>query len=1197
MKRKLIPPCKGAWHSYAFFLLLVFGLLMAAGPIYAQKIVLDTKVSYKANKKPLLFALKDIRVITKVRFTYNEDLIRRQPPVTIDVKDETLEQVLKKILGSELEFAENFGGIMIMPKYNPETPVNVNKLGYIINGRVVNSDGEPIPGVGVQAQTSRQGTMTGSDGLFSLLVEEGETMKFSQIGMKSVFIKPSQSESFLKVTMEAAPMQVQEVLVNGYQRIEPRLATGAYFKINAAEIMQPGVPTVDKMLQGKVPGLMIINNSGSVNAAPTMRLRGTSTFMGNAAPLWVVDGMIKQEPVNINAANLSGFLGGNYSLMGNAISGVNPYDIESITVLRDAAATSIYGVRAANGVIVITTKRGKPGPVEVTYNTSVTTKRAPRYSDYNLMNSAERIQFSKDMVADGVPIGQTNALKIPGSYEYLLGQLYAKQITEEDFNRQAEVLSSRNTDWFKLLFRNALSTSQNLSFSGGNGTTNYYISLGYLKDLGTAKLDENQRYTFSGKVGTMFGKRLRVDVNFGGNLSKKLGYADQIENAFNYAYRTSRTLDPYQSYPKAYSVFPAVTEPLRFNYLKDLDNNYLENNGHSISTSVQASYNIGKGWRLDHQTSFSVDAFNSYSYATDQSYYITGIRGWNLGEIYPESLKKQTSIPNGGLGAVNYANSLFLQNVTTLAYTRSLRQSKDQVYFNLGLETNARTTKGAQEQKSGFYPDRGMQFFPTEMGNFVYGKTGLTDLKENALGVYFATGYNINNLYTISANVRSDASNRFGQYSNQKFSPNYGFGFSWLAKNEAWLRDSKLISDLRLNASYGIQGNVISSVGPELIATYASGSNPLINIYDRPNVQLKSLPYPDLRWEKTHQYNAGLFVGFIDGRINADFNLYKKLGKDLVVTHDVAYENGVTNTFLNIGRMNNTGAELRIGVVPVKTRDIRLAINFTNSWNKNMIVDTTMRNARGNYLAGNANVGGKSIGSFYSYPYTGLDKEGLPTVKDGVYDMQESSKELLPITSYLVYSGQKLPKLQGGFSLDFSYKSFAVSAMFVYHFGNHIRLNYLYSNNGLFGTYMPISEVNVNKDMANRWRKPGDEQFTDIPALKTFRGGTAPYVYLPVLDQNGVRERIDVYSIYDYADSRVVSGSFLKCTNISASYTVPSAMIQRLKLKSLNLGLSVANPLTIASRKLKGQDPEIDGAGSAALPITPMYTGSVNLTF
>ena len=379
-----------------------------------------------------------------------------------------------------------------------------------ISGKVADEQGEAIIGAVVRYKNNRAiQTVTDANGHFSIPAIKGAEAElvFSYIGMETITATFSEgSENYLH--MHSNTNNINEVVVNGYQKMDKRLMSSAVTTVKAEDIKIPNVNTIDKMLQGAVPGLMLVNSSGSVNATPKIRMRGNSTIFGNASPLWVVDGIIHEDPVNFSNDELNNIISGEgmtdqmnldaqRSLIGSAISGVNPNDIERITFLKDASATAIYGTRAANGVIVVTTKRGREGKPSVNFSASLGFTGRPYYGQYNLMNSRERVSVSKDVAKYGYLYSE---MPYHTGYEGALQDLYENKITQKEFNQQVAHFETMNTDWFKLLCQNAFNQDYSVSLSGGSEAVNYYTSIGYNNSKGTTKGDNSTRYTLMSNI-------------------------------------------------------------------------------------------------------------------------------------------------------------------------------------------------------------------------------------------------------------------------------------------------------------------------------------------------------------------------------------------------------------------------------------------------------------------------------------------------------------------------------------------------------------------------------------------------------------------------------------------------------------------------------------------------------------------------
>ncbi|NSL86978.1 SusC/RagA family TonB-linked outer membrane protein [Chitinophaga sp. Mgbs1] len=1154
---------------------------------YAQQddLVLAQKITYRAANESLAKILKDIRALSGVRFTYNNDLIRKHGGITIDVKSATLRSVLSKVLeNTGIAFTEVNGGVLIYPEENKGK--SADKLHVLATGQVKAANGEPLPGVTIQAVNSRAGTVTGPDGIFSLLAEESEQLRISLIGMETIYRKAGDARSFIEVVMDTASRGIREVVINGYQKIDSRMSTAAVFKLNAAEIMQPGQPSIDQMLQGKVPGLLVMNNSGSVNARPTIRMRGTSTFVGNAAPLWVIDGVVRPDPVDISATQLNNVISdaqtGNFSMIGGAVSGLNPYDVESITFLKDAAATAIYGVRAANGVIVVTTKRGKEGPAQFSYTNSITMRQRPSYHNLHLMNSKDRVRFSRELLADSVIYGNIGgSLRESISYEGILEDLYAGIITEAEFKRRVQKLETNNTDWFKVLFRNALSMTHSLSMSGGGGKTTYYASLNYSDNRGAARLDGSKMYGASVSINTQASERLNIDLRIHGNYNRQAGYYEGV-NPAQYALQTTRTITPGDFYPLGVYIGSEkpVPPPITFNMLNELASTENNSSTRSLEATLTLEYKLARGLLFRSTSNATSDASEMMSAAYDRSFYISDRRGWGIDYTPSDKQKTESQIPFGGIATTANRNTLVVTTRNMLDYTTGFFKDRDLLNVSAGNEITSATVKGVDIRETGYFPDRGMTFSPTEKGRKLFGYHTITNAVDNTMSFFGTATYSMNRRYVLSATVRSDGSNSFGQYSNARFLPNYGLAARWNAGSEAWLTNSRIISGLNFRVTYGTQGNTVKAVGPSLIASYPEGSAPPDLITGVPQLKIKSLPYPELRWEKTYQWNFGVDLSLFNGRAALTADYYMKKGKDLLVQKEIALEYGVNEMYKNGGEMTNKGLELTLNLEILRKKNMGASVRFINSRNLNRVVSSDLANDISAYLNGRAFKIGKPVSGFYSFPFTGLNPvNGAPLFRE------RPKTGITDTLSLLSYSGQLQPKFNGSFSTTFRYKNFTLNADFYYALGHQKRLDPLFNSRTGY-TGVPTSFYNVSDEFNYRWRKPGDELITDIPAV---------YSGLPQEAIEGLK--ITSYVAYNQSDIRVVNNNFLRCRSLQLNYLVPAYIFKGSGIRGLSAGLNVSNVFTIANSRLRGQDPEIDGVGTSALPITRSYTFTMNVNF
>ncbi|MBO9731571.1 MAG: SusC/RagA family TonB-linked outer membrane protein [Chitinophaga sp.] len=1194
MRKMLGLPSSGkGMHGYAVYLLLLSFLLVFSNVVQAQESgILRQRITYHANKQPLLKVLKDVRALTKVRFTFNNDEIRKQEAVTVNLQNGTLEQLLNQVLSNTgLEFTEDMGGIAIYPKSAPAglttTQETKSIMGFVFRGQVISSGGEPLQGVTIQGMESKNGTVTTEDGIFSIVLKENEQLRVSRLGMKTkVFTPRVNNNNFSKIELDSATQSISEVVVNGYTKIDARLSAASTFKLDAAQLIQPGEPTIDRMLQGKVPGLMVMNSTGSVNGRPTLRIRGTSTFVGNASPLWVIDNVVRPDPVDMSATQLNNVVSdaqtGNYALIGSAVSGLNPYDVESITFLKDAAATAIYGVAAANGVIVVTTKKGKAGPMQVSYNTNLSFQQRPSYVGMKLMNSKERLQFSREMVEDGMLYNVTSkGFAGMGTYEGLLQALNARQITEPQFKTEVARLEANNTDWFKVLFRNSFSMNHSINMSGGMGKSTYYASFGYSDDRGASQMDTRKNYTVSTNLHTEATKRLSFDIHIMGNYSKMGGYYPGV-NPLGYALTTSRTLSPETIYPKGSSgtsVMP-LPPPLTFNMLNEIAQTESSGSTRSMGATFTASYKLLPGLLFQSTSAVFSDASDVFSAAYEGSFLMGMNRGWNLSYTPSDRQVAASYLPYGGIATIGNTNSLSLTTRNMFIYDKSFFQERDQFNFSFGNEISSQQAKGFNSTEPGYYPDRGQAFYPAPKSIAMYSRRSITNTVNNAFGLFATASYVINSRYVLNANIRTDGNNRFGQYSNSKFLPNYSVAARWNVTNESWLPSGKLLNNLVFRASLGTAGNVVKVVGPELIAEYPIGGNtdPTTGI---PQLGIKSLPYPDLRWEKTQQWNFGADVGLFENRVSFTVEYYIKHSRDLLVPRNIPFEYGIDMMYKNGGAIQNRGMDLFLSIVPIRTKWSNLTLTFNNSRNFNAIGENSFANKYDDYLNGDVRIPGKPISGFYSFHFGGLDpKTGLPLFS------RTGHPDGVDTAGLLVYSGQLHPKFSGGMGLSYRYKQFSVQADLAYAWGNAKRLNPLFNNQNIASDGVPAPYDNANRILIDRWRKPGDEKTTNIPAVTDVAAISVP----------GTGNR-GIYDAYNQSDIRVVDGSFIRCKNIMFSYAIPRSIVSMARVKSISAGLFISNLFTLASKDLHGEDPEVQGVGSTALPITRKYGFSMNVNF
>jgi TonB-linked SusC/RagA family outer membrane protein len=1156
----------------------------------------DDKVTINVKNNTLEEIILLLKKQTDIKIVYNQELLRKNAGrINFAAKDESLRAVMKRLLkGSSLVFIINEDVMVIGPKEDEEEDTKFN----LIKGLVQDEKGLPLAAVTVSLESALNNTMTDENGRFSLKLEKGRRLTFSSVGYKKKTLEPDVGE-LMRVILMPELMEMQEVIVTGYQEVNKRLSASSTVTLSGKEVKEPGATNVVSMLQGKVAGLSVTKNSGSPNAIPSMRMRGTSTLVGNANPIIVVDGIIRENPNDLNPENL---LGANPSardmllmkdgilatgsLTGNSISGLNVNDVESITFLKDASATAIYGTRAANGVIVITTKKGKEGILEINYSSSYGISLRPNYSQFKLMNAQERVQFSREMYDDDYLYQR---IPIHMGYEGAFQDLLNKKITENEFQQEVTRLSGLNTDWFDVLFRNSFNNSQYLSFSGGSDKVNYYSAVSYTGAKGVAKLDDYNEGTASMRLNANLSRRLKLGVILNGSHRASTGYFGQ--NPSDYALKTSRAIASDLEYPTTTEILPGfMGDPINFNMVKEIQQSGNQIKDTKVTASVDLSYLISRGLKLTSLAAGSVNTQNTEQYATEFSNKVSAIRGYEYGSVAPGSSMELASIlPFGGIYLPSNTSMYNYTFRNMLELNRSIFSDKHLLNVVAGQELRSVRNQSFTNLIPGYFRNRG-EVFAVNPNSVTLLNPKKVNSIANALSLFSMATYSYANKYILNGNIRVDASNRFGQYANQRFLPVWSIAGRWNVGSEEWLKDNKIVNDLYLKTSYGFQGNVITSVGPELILSMADGTAGFNTSANEYFLRIKSLPYPDLRWEKTRSVNIEMGGALFDSRVNFNLGYYRKMTKDAIVAKFIPLEYGVSRMLINGGNIKNYGYEAELGLNLINKKDLNWRLSINGARNFNQLQKGTIDNVNTiiyDYFSGSVFMEGESIGTIYGFSFKGLNPaNGLPQFY-GIDDPDRIPNTSL--ISYLKPMGSKDAKFSGGMNTSVRYKAFSLGMNFSYKLGSVRFVNNVYSTATVL---VPMPEENLPAMLAQRWRKPGDEAHTNIPSYPNgmFSQGDA------YAEGKGT-DNLSRYVMYNYSDINLASGSFLRCNNIDISYRLADQLTKKLRVKQVSVSVSASNLFVIADKKLGGQDPETDGFGTTSLPISKMFGFSLNVTF
>lgn len=1189
-KKPLIINCTVKLASF----LLMF-LLLSPGKAYGKDVTTESsqqKVTLNIKEETLTNVIQSIIKQSGceiVFFTAQTSAVKcRNISLTSETVDKALEIVLR---GTGLSFRNQNGKYVIIqaPADTGQKDKPVKEI--TVSGRVTDSGGEPLPAVNIAVKGTKRGTNTDIDGKYKLSVPAtGITLQYSFVGMETKEVKiAATSNTTLNIILRESENTLKELtfVSTGYQKMNKRDMVGALSTIKADDVLRPNYVSIDQMLQGVVPGMIVTNSSARVGTAPTIQIRGTSTLLGDSSPLWVVDGIIQEDPIKITAATvLSDDM---KNIIGNQVSWLNPQDIETITVLKDASSTAIYGSKASNGVIVITTKqaKGSSDRLTVNYTGSVTVNARPNYGQFNMMNSQERIQFSDEVFASGVPYSSVPYYDYY-SYEGTKRLLIEGYINQSEFNAKRTFFETANTDWLKLLTRNAISQNHNISMSGGSNKMSFTASLAYSNQQGQEIGNDSERY--SGRLATTYkiSERARLNISMSGSFVENTGFGYGV-NPLSYAISTSRAIPAYDEngdlayYQKSRTYkYNTIQPSLGYNIINERNNSSTNSVNMRYSANADLTWNILPWLTYNFTGGYNYSSTNLSTYMSEKTYYIANnYRGYDFGTALPDSdFFKAAILPFGGEYFTNDSrqNTYNIQNKFSMFWNF---KNNSRLNVLMGHELRSAQNISLANTVWGYSKERGeiiiKPTLPTELvptAGSIYTYTGYgildniysnrwrkTNQTNNFMSLFATLAYTFDEKYVLNASIRNDFSNRFGQDVNRRVDPTYSFGISWRVADEKFIKKHlPQITQLNIRATYGIQGNALTNESPELLL-YKQSKKSIFNQY---HSTISKIPNPNLSWERTTNWNLGADI-MLFNKLSLVVDYYSRRS-NAVISQNIPYEYGITSTTMNGGIIYNKGIEATFSFSPVNTRDkgFSISLNTSKNWNSTgpAITTTTLQQ----YLTGRSGViikKGYPLNAFWSYSFAGLD----PTNGNPKFNLLDTDPALAKAdpTSFLVYSGETSPSFTGGINLNFRYKSFSIGTNFSMLLGGKTRLANPYADFSS-GLKLPTSESNVNRLLLNRWKKSGDELHTNIPSINP---STTVLTSLP----NGSSGYL--VDFWSNSDAQVVDASFLRCRSIDLSWRLKKSSLDYLGLKSLSVTTSLNNIFVIASKRFNGFDPEL----------------------
>ena len=1071
-----------------------------------------------------------------------------------------------------------------------------------ISGTVISQDdGEPVIGATVKVVGSKQGVTTNIDGKFTITVPAGKKLEFSYLGYKTQQLTPKVG---MKVTLVSDTQVLGDVVVTGMQKMDKRLFTGAATKIDAEKSKIDGVADISRSLEGRAAGVSVQNVSGTFGTAPKIRVRGATSIYGSSKPLWVVDGVIMEDVTEVDADQLSS--GDAATLISSAIAGLNADDIESFQILKDGSATSIYGARAMAGVIVVTTKRGKVGSSRISYTGEYTMRLKPSYSQFNIMNSQEQMSVYREMQNNGflsfMSSYRASSSGVFGKMYHLMNEYdpatgsFALENSQEAMNAYLRQAEYRNTNWFDELFSNSVSMNHSISLTTGTDKAQYYTSFSVMSDPGWTERSKVERYTAN--VNANYNLSKKVSLNLIGNTSYRKQEApgtsnqsvdvvsgavgrDFDINPYSYAINSSRTLDPNEYYIRNFAPF---------NIHNELANNYMDLNVVDMKFQAELKYKPVRTVELSAIGAYKFSTTSQEHFIRETSNQAMAFRMMDDATMRnanpwlytnPDVINSlpNTVLPEGGF----HKERVYKMNSWDFRATASYNDVfNDEHIVNAygGMELNDTERRQTSNTKVGVLYDMGQlgsydyTFFKqaSEENNVYY---SLNNGYSREVSFFGTATYSWKGRYTLNGTVRYEGSNRLGKSTSARWLPTWNVSTAWNAHEEPWFEKTfkKALTHATLKASYSLTGDKPAVTNSKVIIRaynpfrpFSSDKESGLEIYDFDN--------PSLTYEKKHEFNIGVDLGFLNNRINFQFDWYTRNNFDLIGPKRTTGENGEIVKYANVASMKSHGEEFSLTTRNIVTPDFEWTTDLIYSHTHCEVTDFDSRNRVIDLITGNGfTEKGYPYRSLFSMDFRGLNSNGLPTFINEKGEVTVSDIDFQSyITDHLVYEGPTDPTVTGSIGNNFRYKNWHLNVFITYSYGNVVRLDPTFAVSYSDLTAMP-------REFANRWVVPGDEARTSIPAMADLRA-----------IQNDSKLSY-AYNAYNYSTSRIAKGDFIRMKEISLSYDFPKKWIEHLTLSNLSMKLQATNPFLIyADKKLNGQDPEFFNAGGVAVPMARQFT-------
>jgi TonB-linked SusC/RagA family outer membrane protein len=1002
---------------------------------------------------------------------------------------------------------------------------------HTISGTVTDANGAPVAGATVAVKGTNRGTSTASDGSFTVTApSSAKTLIISAVNFATQEVDIAGKTTAGTISLKPGNQSLNEVVVVAYGTQKKTNVTGAVSTISGNLVADKPFTSVDKALQGTVAGLQATSTSGAPGSATDIRIRGIGSINADAAPLWVIDGAIAQTlDLSINTTTA------------NPLSTLNPDDIESITVLKDAVSTAPYGSRGANGVILVQTKKGKAGKTRINVvgefgqnsraftptNKPLTTPELTSVLREALINSG----YANDNAGADAIITSPNGFGFPADYQ------------------------KTNTNWFDVVSQNGNQSQVNLNLSGGTDKTTIYASAGYFNQKGISIASDFQRFSGALAVTHKASDRFTLSANI--NASNSSQHTPSNGGTFANPVLASFFLMPWYS--------PYMPDgSYRFGD-KDTLNEFPLSGG-IFNPLVQAAYNFS----VAQQTSVRGNATGEFR-ILDNLKFTTRFAG-DYVAVQEDAYRNPfygDGYGNGGDATSNYTRT-FAYTWSNFADWKQKVNTDGDVYFDLkaGLEAYDRKYYQIQAYGKNFPQTLALKY----LANTSTPVTAYAIPDESAVFSEFAIAdFNYKDRYIVSGSLRRDESSVFG--ADHRWGTFYSIGGSWNINEEAFMKNQNLFNLLKLRASFGQTGNSNGFPTGTALTTYGSsysygGTVYGANYAGQPGLVPNNVGNPELTWEKNQAFNVGVDFALLKNRIEGTVEYYHRETTSLLSPYPFSFTSGFSSQNENIGSVVNQGIEVTLSGRPVVTKDFSWQISFNIAHNMNR-VKSLYQGKPIPYLNFEYTVG-HDLQEFYLQQWAGVNSQtGAPQwYTDGTKKTITGSYD----SAGLALNHSAAPSVYGGLSNTLTYKQISLDFQFSYNFGNYIFDNWYYylNSDGQF-----LGSFNQMSTQLNAWKKPGDK--TDVPQL--------------LIGGNNGSNLTSTRQLY--------KGDFIRLRNIQLSYNLPLDAIRKMHLGSLSLYIRGTNLWTFGTDKNLPFDPEsgINSTTNLEVLIPKTFAGGIKIGF